>query len=610
MTRQAADLRDETTPLLSHSDSVSDQRRWSLARRRSSAFLSFLSEPEDKDGDEYVDWKRKRSIFLIVGLSTLYNVGTGISHSYIIELVQTLACAEYYYSPSSDGTTFPTLPSTDDPFVWCSIAPVDKRTSQMGTYMDTFSSLTACVAALVLAKTVLPRVSRRTIGIALPLLAALFSMLIALIPAHYSFDAATPPSSNLHPTTGLHLLLLLYVVAGLLGVPQVAPLLLSQVMVLDVCRDDEKTSAFAFVYAALTLGMGCASIFLRFVLPVFGLDFSVLRHTGPFSPFWMVVISHVVTLILAILFLPETKPKASAQSRPRTSSVSSDDDLLADTQIAEAQQQSTTPSTTERRSSTKAVWETTKETLSLFSYLVPYKPSPDAKRDFKLPLMLCAVITCDTITTVWGNLIVFCSTHLRFGPKEVATLLGIVGAGRGLFSAVALPFVVKAVRRIVASKMRQELRESSVEEVSTETRHIKREESVIRTDKLVASGSLVCDSLGFLAMSIAASHLSANGIYGSATFLLVASGALPAIQALCVDFFLAQNRPTDDPVAARDAFVSFVSLLLSIMMTVGPLINNAIYQWSIDHSVSFLVFLWTATLSLITLMFVTLAGIL
>lgn len=95
-----------------------------------------------------------------------------------------------------------------------------------------------------------------------------------------------------------------------------------------------------------------------------------------------------------------------------------------------------------------------------------------------------------------------------------------------------------------------------------------------------------------------------------ATFLLVASGALPAIQALCVDFFLAQNRPTDDPVAARDAFVSFVSLLLSIMMTVGPLINNAIYQWSIDHSVSFLVFLWTATLSLITLMFVTLAGIL
>lgn len=91
------------------------------------------------------------------------------------------------------------------------------------------------------------------------------------------------------------------------------------------------------------------------------------------------------------------------------------------------------------------------------------------------------------------------------------------------------------------------------------------------------------------------------------TFLLVASGALPAIQALCVDFFLAQNRQTDDPLIARDVFVGFISLLMSIMQTVGPLINNAIYQWSIDHSVPYLVFLWTATVSFTTLSFVTLA---
>lgn len=94
-----------------------------------------------------------------------------------------------------------------------------------------------------------------------------------------------------------------------------------------------------------------------------------------------------------------------------------------------------------------------------------------------------------------------------------------------------------------------------------------------------------------------------------ATFLLLASGALPAIQALCVDFFLAQNRPTDDPVAARDALVGFISLLLNVMTTVGPLVNNFLYQWSIDHSVPYLVFLWTATLSFITMLFVTLAGL-
>lgn len=33
MTRQAADSRDETTPLLSHGDSTNEQRQWSLSRR-------------------------------------------------------------------------------------------------------------------------------------------------------------------------------------------------------------------------------------------------------------------------------------------------------------------------------------------------------------------------------------------------------------------------------------------------------------------------------------------------------------------------------------------------------------------------------------------------
>lgn len=264
-------------------------------------------------------------------------------------------------------------------------------------------------------------------------------------------------------------------------------------------------------------------------------------------------------------------------------------------------------STANPRSSTAAIFESIKETLALFGYLLPYQPSPDAKRDFKLPLILCAVVTTDTISLIWGNLIIFCSTHLRFGPMEVATLLGIIGAGRGLFSILALPLIVKAVRRVVASRMRQELRETFVEEASTETRVVKREESVIRTDRLVASASLLCDCFGFIAMGIAASHLCANGIYDSVTFLLVASGALPAIQALCVDFFLAQNRQTDDPLIARDVFVGFISLLMSIMQTVGPLINNAIYQWSIDHSVPYLVFLWTATVSFTTLSFVTLA---
>ena len=515
MTRRTSETLDETTPLLVHHNSEVGERRWSLARRRSSAFLSFLSEPEDKDGDEYAEWQRKRTIFLIVGLTTLYAVGSGITNSFTVELVQTLACAEYYHSSSPDGSPFPTLPSAGDPSELCSVAWVDKRTSQMATYVDSISNLTICIASLILATVILPRFSRRSIGIALPLCNLAFALSIALIPTHYSFDASVPSTSITHPTTSMNLLLLVYIVGGLLGVPTTGFLILAQVMVLDACREDEKTSAFAQVYATNTLGMAISSILLRFVLPNLGINFSILRHTGPFSPYWMVVISYLITTISTALLLPETKP-VSARSLSRTASISSDDEHPGhrDGQVAEAQGQSVS-STAEPRSSTAAIWQTIKETLSLFGYLVPYKSPSNNRTDFKLPLILLAVLSSDTITLIWSNLVVFCSTHLNFGPKEVTTLLGIIGASKGLFAILVLPHIVKAVRRVVARKMRQELNVASLGDVSTETRSVKREESVIRTDLIVAAGSLLCDALGFIAMGIAAAHLSAEGIYGS-----------------------------------------------------------------------------------------------
>ena len=51
-----------------------------------------------------------------------------------------------------------------------------------------------------------------------------------------------------------------------------------------------------------------------------------------------------------------------------------------------------------------------------------------------------------------------------------------------------------------------------------------------------------------------------------------------------------------------------MSILASVMTTVGPLINNAIYSWSIDHHIPSLVFFWTAAVSLLSIMFVSLAG--
>ena len=81
----------------------SDVRRGGLSR-------TFLSEPEDKEGQEYLNYQRKRAGYLIVFLATVYNIGIGIYNSFAVELIQTLTCAEYYHSSSSPESPFPTLP--------------------------------------------------------------------------------------------------------------------------------------------------------------------------------------------------------------------------------------------------------------------------------------------------------------------------------------------------------------------------------------------------------------------------------------------------------------------------------------------------------------------
>lgn len=515
MTRQNGEAQDETTPLLRyHSSADADgQGRWSLARRRSSAFLSFLSQPGDIDGDEYLEWQRRRSRYLIIGMMLLNAAGIGIMNSFGVEIVQTLACAEYYYS-SPDGSTFPTLPTVGDPSDLCSVAWVDKRTSQISTYADTLNSLTSIISSLVLAKGIFPRFSRRAIGISAILFVLLLSICLALIPTHYSFDPAVPSASTMHPRTALHLFLAVFVVGGLVGGPQTAIPLLAQVMMLDICRDDEKTTAFAQIYASQTLGIGIASLLLRIILPSFGIEFSILRHQGPFSPFWMVVIAIAITTVLVILFLPETKPIAVAQSQSRRGSISSSDSLLGTTQSS-AEGQNPTPSSIDKpKSPSQPILQIVKETFNLFSYLVPYRASPEAKPDYKLPLILCAVIFSDTITLVWGTLVIFCSTHLHWGPKSVSTLLGVLSS-KGIFSMFCLPYIVKAVHRIVKRRMREEVLAAPVEELSAESRLVKREQSVIKTDSIIAVGSLVADCTGFIAMGIAATHLSTAGIYAS-----------------------------------------------------------------------------------------------
>ncbi|SAM69813.1 uncharacterized protein UBRO_00587 [Ustilago bromivora] len=554
MTRRVREDQDENTPLLRHHNTDDGQGRWSLARRRSSAFPSLFSQPEDKDGEDYLQHQRKNDLYLVVFVNVVYNVAIGIMNSFFVELIQTLSCAEYYYDSSSPDSRFPTLPTTGDPSDF-----------------------------------------RRAVTIGAVVVAVLHATTMALLPTHYSFDPAVASTSTVHPTVSLYLLLTTLVVGGLLGAPQTAMSVLSQVMALDVCKEDEKTAAFSKVFASMTFGMAISSTVLQF-LPLFNVHFGILHHTGPFSPFYMVVGVHLVALIIVILLLPETKPIPSPQNLSRRTSVSSDED--SQEHFGGSDRQVLVSSSDPPSSTSSGIAQSLKEMLGLFGYLIPYQPHPGSKRDYKLPLMLCGLVFCDTISMVWSNLVVFCSTHLHFGPQEVTILLGVIGATKGLYALFALPLIVTFVRKTVKKKIREELTASaSIEDLSTETRLAKREESVILTDKIVALGSLVCDCAGFIAMGVAASHLSAAGIYG-----------IPSIQALNVDFFLAKDRPTEDPVAARDAFMGFLSLLQTLLQTFGPLINNVIYGWSVDHAMPALVFFWTSFMSFSSLMFVTSVG--
>lgn len=523
ISRRPSAAQEENTPLLSYHDTDDGRGRWSLARRRSSAFLSFLSEPEDREGDEYRKFQRKITIYRIVFINLIYCIGVGIMNSFFIELIQTLACAEYYYDSSSPDSRFPTLPSAGDPSDLCSVAWVDKRTSQIATYADVLASVTGCLASLVLAKKVLPRFGRRTVVIGCVTVSLMFAVGLASLPTHYSFDPAIASTSTVHPTASLYLLLASCSLAGLLGAPQVAMPILSKVMVLDTCEEDEKTADFSMAYSSNALGMAFSAKLLRLVLPPLNINFSILHHSGPFSPFWMMAGVFALALVLVLLYLPETKPNLVATNKSRRSSLSSShsepDDI--DGPSRETQPLLAARSTHPSRSRASNALRSIQDLLSPFGYLIPYKPHPEAKRDYKLPLMLCAMVFCDTISMIWSNLIVFCSTHLHFGPQDVTTLLGLIGSTKGVYTLLVLPHIVTLVRRMVKRRIREEVlaeTAASMEEPSTETRIAKREKSIIITDRIVAIGGLLSDIIGFICMGLAASHLSTAGIYVSKYF--------------------------------------------------------------------------------------------
>lgn len=528
---------------------------------------------------------------MLVCLSVMYYTGIMINNAYMVEEIKTLACAEYYYPTTARNVT---LPMGGDPMRLCAVPFVDKRTSEIMAYTDTLSSFTGFISSLLIANFVLPKVSRRTAALVAVALSVLSLVALCLVPTHYSLDPMEASVSTMHPQASQHLFEAIIVISNLLGATQTMFPIVMQVMVVDVCKDGEKASSFAKLMVGNLLGATASSICILVLFPFFGLHFSVLYHTGPCSPFLVAAAVMALTFILVAMFLPETKPSSVAvhAENEDTASPTYVDTCPTRDQI-----------TDDDDNAANVTWlKPVIDTVGLFSYVLPYKSSPDAKWDYKLSVMLIALLFGDTLMLAWSNLVVFASSHLDFGPEDVAVLLGALGASKGLFNLFGLPLVVKHIRKVVRRRIRNEMAEGEVSNVD------RRERYIVETDKIVAMLSLGVDVVGWMCMGLAAKHLSVAGIGGGLGVLLFATGALPSIQALAVDLFQAQNRPSRDPIAARDAFITLFAVFQNVTSTVGPFVNNAIYTWSIDHNMSFLLFFSTSSASLVSLLLVASVG--
>lgn len=590
----------ESTPLLQASPSSPPETYSSLvrARRRSSAFLSFLSEPEFSEEAEHEDARRSRTISLLVCLSVVYYAGVMVLNSFSIEEIKTLSCAEYYYPSTANREDHP-RPLGGDPMRLCAVPFVDKRTSEMMSYTDTLSSFTGCIGSLLIAKYVLPKLSRRTAALTSVAISIVYLVALSMVPTHYSLDPTVSSTSSMHPTNAQYLFVAIFTFANLLGSPQNMFPILMQVMVVDVCKEDEKASSFSKILAGNLIGATVASFLLLVLFPYFGIHFSILYHTGPCSPFLVAAVLMTLTLILVAWLLPETKPSsASHQGGPSETAA-----LLRDSTDERRDRDQGTVSDDNSKYPSGLSWlRPVIDTMSLFGYLLPYRSSSDGKWDYKLSVMLIALLFGDTLTVAWSNLIVFASSHLDFGPEDVAIFLGALGGSKGLYNLFGLPLVVKHIRKIVKGRIRDEILAGETPVIN------KRERYVVETDRIVAMVSLAFDVLGWLCMGLAAKQLSVLSIYGSLAVLLFATGAIPSIQALALDLFQAQNRPTLDPVAERDAFITLFVVFVNVTSTIGPVINNAIYNWSIDHNMNFLLFFTVAGSSLISLLLVASVG--
>ncbi|PWZ00741.1 hypothetical protein BCV70DRAFT_175149 [Testicularia cyperi] len=602
--------------------------RWSLARKRSSAFLSFLSEPEDRQGQEYRDYVRTKTIYTLVFISFVYYCGIALMNSFLIDLMETLACAEYYYSahtPSSPGD------ASANPAKLCSVTAVEARTNQIAAYCDSFASLLSIFGAIATSQFVLPRFGRRAVAALTATISFGFLFALALIPTNYSLDPSVPSTSLVHPTTSIYLFLAIEIVGGALAAPQVSWPIVTQVTVLDVCKEDEKTASFARLAAANALGNVMAPFLLKFLFPLLNLHFDILHHAGPCSPFLVAAMFMLVAFALIITIMPETKAGlselglhphnvdvASGLDSETSSLLQPPDDLLEpslQTDEIGSSGASAQPSGTHRSPFVRALGS-----LSVLGYFLPYRPNDGGKADYKLCVMLVALLFGDTITLAWSNLMVFAVSHLGFGAEDVAVFLGSLGSTKGIFSLLVLPGLVLWIRGRVKARIRDELAHDcdagpggSIDsdengQVPITTLVQQRERYVVITDKIVAVFSLAADFLGWICVGLAVSAASTPGIYASLGVLVFSTGSISSIQALSVDLFLAQNRPSPDLGRERDSFVGLFTLIQNLTSMVGPFVNSAIYRWSIQRGLPALVFFWTAASSLLSLLLVASVG--
>ena len=482
------------------------------------------------------------------------------SISSLFDMVRALACSEAYATSASWS---PEL---------CKLPAVEKRTSAMVTSIIASNSLSSSVFVLVFASRVLSRLGRRPTFI-LSLFSILFFHLAKwLVPVLFAH----------RPTLCLNLTILIFLLSGLVGSPDSLSTLVGQAVVLDASLPSQKTVVLSRLTACNYIGMALSFVLLRIIPqpPLPANDFDRF-------PLFLSVVIASIALLVGVAFLPET-----VHARP----------------ITEDQEQPAQPA------QATTMLGRLRSSLSAFAILRPTRSETTGQRDWRLARLMAVLILGLQIGLSTNTLVIYLQSRMDFRVRQLNAVLGGIGTLRGIFLFGLVPYLVLHVRRFYAikgqgqdqgqaesaSEQDEVEQDEEQEDETTEGGTPKQRESAhVKTDKAIACTSLVLEAVSWLVIMLGGLAISVPLLLVGLVLFVLSGACLPSVQALAIDVLFSQQTSH-----TLEEFLSLVNGLSNILGTLGPVVNNVVYDVSIDVGFPEAIFLLSALYSILSLVLV------